>query len=418
MSKISQIAQYEFKSALGNKWFVFMGIIFPIILGLVFLVVTNVRDSSEADDVDKTQIEHEGYVDYSGIIKTIPEDLPKGILTEFSDEAGAQAALQSNEISAYYIIPDDYVTTGNLISVRPDYNLLEPGKQVGIIEWIIKQNLVGNEELAVAVQEPLVLKQTDLVLVEQGSQDTAEDCSRPGPQCKSNEFVSYIPLIIVVIFYMLLITAAGLIIRGVGKEKENRVMEILMTSVTPKQILAGKTMGLGLFALLQFISWIGIFYAILTFGGQSVNLPSDFSLPIGVLTWGFVYFIFGYALYALLLAGAGAMISRVKEIQVATFTVITPLLIGYLIMLTYGMEHPHGPLTIGVSLFPFTSPMAMMHRLSIGDVPLWQPIVGLVLLVATVYLVNNLMARLFKAQNLLSGQPFSLKRFFRAIFRK
>jgi len=417
MSKISQIAQYEFKSALGNKWFVFMGIIFPIIIGLVFLVVSNVQDSSEADDVDKIQIENEGYVDYSGIIETIPEDLPQGILTEFFDEADAQAALQSDEISAYYIIPENYVATGNLISVRPDYNLLEPGKQIGIINWVIKQNLVGSAELAVMVQEPTVLTQTDLMLVEQGNEDTAEDCSRPGPQCKSNEFVAYIPLIIVVIFYMLLITAAGLIIRGVGKEKENRVMEILMTSVTPKQILAGKTIGLGFFALLQFIAWIGIFYAILNFGGQSVNLPSDFSLPIGVLTWGFVYFVFGYALYALLLAGAGAMISRVKEIQAATFTVIMPLLIGYMIMLTYGMEHPHGPLTVGVSLFPFTSPMAMMHRLSIGDVPLWQPIAGLVLLAGTVYLVNHLMAKLFHAQNLLSGQPFSIKRFLKAIFK-
>ncbi|RLD03221.1 MAG: hypothetical protein DRI56_12830, partial [Chloroflexota bacterium] len=120
------------------------------------------------------------------------------------------------------------------------------------------------------------------------------------------------------------------------------------------------------------------------------------------------------AVNASLMAGMGALMPNMKESSQATFIVIAPMLIP-MFLITVLIEDPHGALSLGLSLFPLTSPIAMMTRISAGGVPLWQLLLACALLGATVVIVVRMVARMFHAQTLLSGQAFSSKRYFKAL---
>jgi len=194
-------------------------------------------------------------------------------------------------------------------------------------------------------------------------------------------------------------------------------MEILMVSVTPRQLLTGKIVGLGLLGLLQTIAWVGTGRVLLALSGTTFNLPVAFQLPASFLIWGIIFFLLGYAVYASLMAGLGALVPNLREASQATILVIFPLIIP-IFLLSILIEEPHGLLATILSIFPLTSPVTMMTRLAAGDVPFWQTLLAAVLLAGTAMLVIRAVARMFHAQTILSGQPFSRKVFFTALLGK
>ena len=144
------------------------------------------------------------------------------------------------------------------------------------------------------------------------------------------------------------------------------------------------------------------------------NLPAGFQIPPSLLAWGLVFFLLGYALYASLMAGAGALVPKLKEATQAMWVVMMPIFAGYILGF-FVADDPHGTLATGLSLFPLTSPIMMIMRLTVGGVPLWQPLLAVGLLVLTTILVVRVVAGMFHAQNLLSGQSFSARRFASAL---
>jgi ABC-2 type transport system permease protein len=204
---------------------------------------------------------------------------------------------------------------------------------------------------------------------------------------------------------------------SITNEKQNRVLEILMVSITPIQMLTGKIIGLGIAGLLQTLVWSGAGFALLRLSGQTFNIPSAFQLPASILAWGVVFFILGYAVYASLMAGVGALVPNLREASQATTVLIIPLIIP-LIFISVLIGNPNGTLAIVLSLFPLTAPVTMMTRLAAGTVPDWQPALAAVLLAATAVLIVRAVAGMFRAQTLLSGQSFNLRRFFAALAGK
>jgi ABC-2 type transport system permease protein len=213
------------------------------------------------------------------------------------------------------------------------------------------------------------------------------------------------------IYYAVILMSASFLLNSLTKEKENRVIEILMSSITPRQLLVGKIIALGLVGLLQAALWVGTGYALLRLSGRTFSLPSSFQLPPSFLFWGAVFFLLGYGLYASLMAGVGALVPNLREASQATFAVILPLLIP-LVMISVLIEDPNGALALGLSLFPLTSPVVMMTRLSAAQVPLPQLLLSAALLAATAALVVRTVAGMFRAQTLLAGQALTPKRLF------
>jgi ABC-2 type transport system permease protein len=217
-----------------------------------------------------------------------------------------------------------------------------------------------------------------------------------------------------IIFYTVIIMSSSLLLNSVTVEKQNQVMEILMSSIRPRQLLAGKIIGLGLTGLLQTTIWFGTAYTLLRLSGRTFNLPQGFDIPPSILVWGIVFFLLGYAVYASLMAALGALVPNLKEGSQSTIIVIWPTIIP-LSLSSILIQQPHGALATALSLFPLTTPMTMMLRLSVGGVPWWQPLLAAGLLLITAYGIIRAVAGVFRAQYLLSGQSFSIKRFFGAL---
>jgi len=223
-----------------------------------------------------------------------------------------------------------------------------------------------------------------------------------------------VPYATMMIFYVAILMSSSLLLNSVSVEKQNRVMEILMSSINPRQLLTGKIVGLGITGLLQTLIWFGTGYTLLRLSGRTFDLPPGFELPPSILVWGIVFFLLGYAVYASLMAALGALVPNLKEGSQSTLVVIWPAIVP-MFLISILIEQPHGALATGLSLFPLTAPMTMMLRLSVGGVPWWQPPLAAGLLLLTVYFILRAVARVFRAQYLLSGQTFSVKRYFAAL---
>jgi len=407
MTKTFLVLRYELTSLLRKPGFLIIAFGLPIVGVLVLSGINLARSGSQADDeadtdTDGRELQVEGYVDKSGLIEALPDDLPQGMLVRFSDEEQAAAALSEDQITAYYVLPADYVETSELIYVHPSLNPLTDDRQDWIVRHAIVFNLVGGDSEAMdQLLNPMELKETDLSVIEAG---TEGDCARPGMECDANPIIGMLPMFVMVFFFIAFTNGSALLIRSISGEKQNRLIEILASSVDPHQLMAGKILGLGIGTLLAFAMWVMAAFAALRL--SQPNLPVEFEIPGSFLPWAIVFFLLGFALYAGLMAGIGALVPNIKDTTKVSWLVIGPMMVGYLIGI-FSMEQPHSPLMIALSLFPVTSPLNMVQRLTTGEVPGWQPVLAAVLLAIAVVLALRTAGRLFRAQHLLSGQPFS-----------
>jgi len=410
MNKTLLVLKHELITVLSRPSFLFVIFGIPIIGAIIFSVAGQLTKGSSAQILlsslisTPSTVQAEGYIDQSGIIKTIPDSVESGLLLPFSDEGSARKALNDGEISAYYIIPADYIQSGEIIYIRPDFNPLGSSSQSDLMQWILKVNLLGGDvQLATLINGPMSTQKVAL---------------SPEPQRDANNLLTYfLPYAVLILFYIIILSTASLLLSSVAKEKENRVMEILMVSVTPRQLLTGKIVGLGLIGLIQVVAWVGTGRLLLARSGTTFNLPIAFQLPTSFLIWGLVFFLLGYAVYASLMAGLGSLVPNLREASQATILVIFPLMIP-MFLNSLLINEPDSIISVILSLFPLTSPVAMMTRLAAGGVPLWQTFLAAILLAITAMLVVRSVARMFRSQTILSGQPFSRKLFFNTLLGK
>ena len=409
MNKILLVLKNEIITLISRRsfWLTALGI--PIFGALIFAGVGAINRSASASQTvsqaftSPQDIRPEGYVDLGGIIRQIPQDISAGEFVAYPDETAARKALQAGRISAFYVVSPDFIQSGKVTYVRPDFNpLASGGGQSSKFTWLLQVNLAGgNSMFASLVNGPTKVDDVSLA-------------TAPQPD-HQNALAQWTPYIITLLFYTLIIGAASLLLSNVSKEKENRIMEVLLTSVTPRQLLTGKILGLGIVGLGQTILWLGTTYVLLTLSGRTFKLPSEIHLPVSFLLWGLVFFLLGYAVYASLMAGLGALAPNLREASQATFVIMLPLLVPLFFASSVFMEEPNGPIATGLSLFPLSAPVAMMARLSAGGVAWWQAPLAAVLLALTAVLILRAVAGMFRAQALLSGQGFTVKVYFRAL---
>jgi ABC-2 type transport system permease protein len=407
MKKILFVIRQEIVNTLTSRSFQLAAFGVPVISTLIFIGLSFAsRNAPEAltgilGTGERGPAEIEGFVDESGIIQSIPVSLAGGSLRAYPGEEAAREALRSGEIGGYYLISADYLKNGEIVYVQPEFNPLsafDRGRPVGAA---LRFNLLGGNDLLVElIQDPVNL---DVEVLQPGS-GRAED----------HPLTFYLPYGVTLLYYIGILMSASFLLSSLAKEKENRVLEILLLSTTPRQLLTGKIIGLGLMGLLQNVAWVVTGYTLLRLSGRTFNLPGTYQLPLDFLAWSVVFFILGYAIYASLMAAVGALVPNLREASQATFVVILPMIVP-LMLISILVERPNGALALGLSLFPLTAPVTMMARLAIVQVPLWQLLSAVLLQAATAALIVRSVAGLFRAQTLLSGQPFSVRMFFGAL---
>jgi ABC-2 type transport system permease protein len=412
MKKVLLVLKHEFITVVRRPSFILTLILVPV-GALVFTFIisaissgangTNNNDIVSSLIMPQQQPLPEGYVDQAGLIKlTLPDTASH--LQSFSTEADAQQALASGKISAYYVLPADYIQSGNLSYVRPDFNPLGSTQRSSAFDDLLSYNLTsGDENLNNRIANPLNIQ--------------AEYLS-PQPQRNPDEALTFfLPYAVTMLFYIVILTSSSLMLSSVNTEKQNRVLEILATSITPTQMLTGKIIALGLAGLVQTLVWSGIGFFALRLGGQTSSVSVAFQLPISILVWGVVFFLLGYAVYASLMAGIGALVTNLREASQVTTIVIIPLVLP-LLLLQIMVTDPNGTTSLILSLFPLTAPVAMMSRMAATQVPIWQILLAVVLLLGFAYLIIRSVAGLFRAQTLLSGQSFNVKTYLMALMGK
>jgi ABC-2 type transport system permease protein len=198
--------------------------------------------------------------------------------------------------------------------------------------------------------------------------------------------------------------SAGYMLSGLVGEKENRLIEVLLSSVSARQLITGKVLGLGAAGLIQVAVWLVSFPLLLnltssTFGGffGAIQLPSNF------IILGLVYFILGYLFFVVVSAGIGAISTNTHEGQQLLMTLTMPVFIpfwfGSLLFI-----FPNNPIWVVLSIFPVTAPVTTMLRLGVSDVPVWQVVVSIVVLGLSIIGALFVVIRVFRIYLLMYGK--------------
>ena len=411
MKKIKVVMLHEIITQVSRRsfWIITLGV--PLMAALVLVVVNTIsRNAAVSEAVSEVvnnpvETRPDGFVDPGGLIKAIPADFPSGLLVQYPDETAAKASLENGEISGYYLLPAGYVEEGQIFYITENYNLLRSTTEnSGEFNWVVDVNLLnGDANLASLVNHPYNVQDRSLAPASEPQVD------------ESNTLAYWLPYGVAFLFYMIIIITSSLLLSNVSKEKENRVIEILLNSVTPTQLMTGKIIGLGLTSLLQVAILLLSGYFAVNLSGTALSLPSGFELPPSIIAWGILYFLLGYAVYASLMAGVGALAPNMREGSQLTIVVMLPLIAPLFFSSSVFMNEPNGTFATVFSLFPLSTPVAMMSRLAAGGVPWWQPPLAAVLLALTAVLVVRSVAGMFRAQTLLSGQPINVKNYLRAL---
>lgn len=241
----------------------------------------------------------------------------------------------------------------------------------------------------------------------------------------SSALASVVGMVTTLVIYMFIMVYGSMVMQGVMEEKTNRIVEVMISSVKPFDLMMGKIIGIGLIGLTQALFW-GIFTTILiglgkfAFGGESLSGQEVGNLSLsllGSLPWiklgisFLLYFIGGYIFYGALFAAIGSALEQAEDAQ----QFMSPMMILMIFSLyagIYGAENPDGPLAFWASMIPFSSPMVMMMRLSF-DVPAWQLLVSLAILGTSAVGTVWLSARIYRVGILMYGKKPSLKEIWR-----
>jgi ABC-2 type transport system permease protein len=221
------------------------------------------------------------------------------------------------------------------------------------------------------------------------------------PALTSIDVAPIIGMIFTFLIYTFILIYGVRVMQSVMEEKNNRIIEIMVSSVKPVELMMGKLIGVGLVGLTQFAIWGVLIGGVIGFGGVSLSGIEGANL-LKMSLFFIIFFICGYWIYASLFAAVGALVSNPEDAQ----QFIMPITVIVLFALYSGMysaQNPDGALAFWSSLFPLTSPIVMMTRLAYG-IPWWQLLLSIVLLVVTAILMVKMAAKIYRTGILMYGK--------------
>lgn len=226
-----------------------------------------------------------------------------------------------------------------------------------------------------------------------------------GKASKSNAVALFTAtLIMVTLLYLTVLVYGMMVMRSVIEEKGSRIMEVMLSCVTPRDMMAGKILGVGAVGLTQILIWIVA--SVLLSGPLMMALRSmsaEMPIPISSIVYFGVFFLLGYLLYSALYAAIGAMVNSEQEAQQVQFVVLIPLIFA-MIIAGQVVQHPSSQLAVWTSMIPFCAPMLMFVRILIETPPWWQIALCLALLVGTIWVLLLLCARIYRVGVLMYGK--------------
>ncbi len=443
MSKTSIIIQREYTSRVKKKSFIIMTILTPLLFAGLMVIPALIMDSDDKD-FKKIAVIEDGSDLFTNVI-------PNTEFMEFDylGDAGIESLKDTFEEAGYYgilYISPTVVNVPNAIQLisakQPPLNVTEHIERS--LEKYIETEKMAQYEIE-NLDEILKSVQTNVKV-------QTIRINESGETKETNTGIAMaLAYIGAFMMYMIVILYGVQVMRGVFEEKNNRIVEVIISSVKPVQLMMGKIIGIALVGLTQFAIWI-----LLTFGivfvvkgliipenntqltemvSQNVMQQSpeaaailensttgnisdnpefvrlynnimNFNWPLVIISFIF-YFIFGYLLYASIFAAIGSAVDSETDTQQFMFPVMLPIILGLFIAMGT-MQNPESSLSFWGSMIPFTSPIVMMARIPF-EVPIWEIVLSIAILAATFFGFVYLAAKIYRIGILMYGKKVSYK---------
>jgi len=397
VKKTWTIARHEFTTTIRRISYILLTISFPLLGLLGILIFLGVSQwGGEGPPPEDLRI---GYVDETNMFDeyTNPDSV---VFMIYGTNDEARDALFNEEVSEYFVIPEDYLETGLIERYTTERELELPQATMALMEDFLVANLLGGE----VSDEVLERAQTPLLPISTRLDPETGEIIPP-----ENPFAAFgMPYIFALLFMMSLFFTSGYLLQGVSEEKENRLIEILLSSVSARQLLTGKVIGLGAAGLIQIVIWLISSVALLAIASLFISLPEGLTIPIGLIIFGIIYFILGYLLFGILMTTLGSIGSTARESSQWTMIIVMPA-VAPLILISLFINNPDHVIFTVFTLFPLTAPVAAIMKLSIGAFPVWELLLSITILTASILGAMWLAARVFRTFLLMYGKRPSFR---------
>lgn len=410
-SEMRIVLAEEVRRQIRRKQYLIVTFTPVVILLLLALALPLIRGFSGGDDANTAAADGGRVIAVVNLASDLafapPESAAIGV---FADRQAGLAALQAGGADDLFIIPADFMQTGRIEWLHADEGLSsliagdesEDRMRALVLQALTSDNLSA-ERLA-RLRNTLDLAQYEVL--PDGSIAPEE----------GGDFITFfsVPFLLSWLMIMAIYMVSGTLLQSVSEEKENRVVEVLITSVSPLALMSGKVLGLGATGLLQVGIWL---VSLAAFVPRIVSaFPNVGDLTVAPALAGalVVFFLAGYFAFAVVMAAISAATVSAREASslssVVLLPALAPLILSSLISLA-----PNGALARILTFIPFTAPATMMIRLGVTDVALWEVALSLGVTIVSGLALLWLAARVFRAGILTYGQRMTLRRLWLAV---
>jgi ABC-2 type transport system permease protein len=410
--RVWAILRREYLERVRNKWFVLATLLVPILmLGATFLPVVLAGQSQERPMIvaviDRSGGELTARLD--GVLVRDNVDLREFRAEREIETIGDLRAVLAADIEAarttadaYLLLPADVATFGS--------------------PSIITVNDIGFRErtLRAAAQDAVQWLRARRAGLQPGAADAllsnVEVRVEPiDPDADRSEIFQVIGFAFAMMLYVMFLVYGQMVARGVLEEKTSDIVEILVSSVRPWEMMLGKIVGIGGVGLTQVGIWAVVAFALSSFGlmgqvGELIGASAELAqmvFPWSILVFALLYFVLGYLMYSAVFAGAGAMLTSEQDIQQVLIPVMLPIIFPILIVWQV-MDTPNRPWIVVTSMVPLFSPILMPVRNAVTNVPAWQNLGAILLLVGAIWLAAWIAGRIYRVGILMKGKRPSI----------
>lgn len=393
MNKAWLVFKYEYTRHVLRKRFLITLLSMPLFMGFIM----GISVVASLLSINRNPI---GYVDQAGFLAGYtPSEPNEGlfefdlIYTPYATEESARVDMEKKSIQAYFVVPADFLQTNQ---IKLAY-LVAPGNNIeGQIESLIHHQLLSSQPADI------------LQRIEDGNHMTviSADGTR---QVGEHDWINLVILFgSGILFIIVVFTSSGYLMQALVEEKENRTMEIVVTSVSPEQLMTGKVLGNLSVGLTQLLAWAVIIVAAILNGRNSVvwmqNIHINTSTIVVFALTMFPAFIMVAALMALL----GSTVSETREASQWTSLITLPVVAPYWLA-SMIIVNPNSLLAVGLSLFPLTAPVTISMRMAVAVIPMWQIAASSALLFVCAGGAIWLAARAFRLGMVRYGKKIMIK---------
>ena len=400
MSQVWKIMIWEFINRVKTKLFLITTFALPFFMGAVMYLPTILMDL-EPEDESKIGLVYDSEIktlvdrfqERCDAVLITQDGSPQFLFVDLDSEKEAIDSILSKQIDGYMVIPRTVVDTGQ---VRYFSQSLSNIKIYSSLRRTLNQ---------LVIEQRMIDQDIDISLVGELSRKIAfetYEIDELGDTSEGDELSSFlIPYLFLTILFMTVFMSGQLLLRSVMEERTSRTIEILLSSVTPDEIMKGKILGLGALGMVQMVFYLIVGLSITHYKGWA-------SIELSHIPSYLIFFITGYLFYAAIYAAMGTFFTSEQEAQQSS-GLISIIAVLPMVFASYFITNPGSTFTIGITYVPPLTPFMMIIRLGTGTVELNEIIYTTILMVISCLFMLRLSGKIFRTAILLYGKKITLK---------